>query len=149
MCVQELRWPCTARCTTRSRWPPASPSPPSSPRPGFPTPASYTTKVRLTFDFKGTVSRDGYIFKFKHLNQCFLCMRGWFSRCFKSFSIPYTIINIIFAFLKLLTNFENAYRNPRQNLLLCYWSMFSSVDLSLAAWNQCQNRRFWVFEEGC
>jgi len=44
-----------------------------------------------------------------------------------------TIINFLFASLKLLTYFENAYWNPPQNSLLCDWSMFSSADLSLAA----------------
>jgi hypothetical protein len=36
-------------------------------------------------------------------------MRCWFSRSFKSFSLPYTSITFLFASLKLLTNFENAY----------------------------------------
>jgi hypothetical protein len=31
--------------------------------------------------------------------------------------------NFIFAILKLLTNFKNAYWNPSQNFLLCDWSM--------------------------
>jgi hypothetical protein len=57
----------------------------------------------------------------------------WFSRSFKSFSLPYTIINFLFAFLKLLTNFENAYYNSPQTSLVCDWSMFSSADLSLDA----------------
>ncbi len=39
----------------------------------------------------------------KHLNQYFLCRHWWFSRSFKSFSAPYTIINFLFASLKLLT----------------------------------------------
>jgi hypothetical protein len=34
---------------------------------------------------------------------------------FKTFSLPYTIINFLFASLKFLTNFENAYWNPPQN----------------------------------
>ena len=55
------------------------------------------------------------------------------SRSFKSFSVSYIIIIFLFASLKLLTNFENAYRNPPQNFLLCDWSMFPSADLSLAA----------------
>jgi hypothetical protein len=55
------------------------------------------------------------------------------SKLFKSFSRPYTIINFIFASLKLLINFENAYRNPLHNFLLCDWPMFYSVDASLAA----------------
>ncbi len=67
------------------------------------------------------------------VNQYFLCMRCWLSMSFKSFSLPYTLINFLFASLKLLTYFENAYLNPPQNSLLCDWSMFSSADLSLAA----------------
>jgi hypothetical protein len=49
-------------------------------------------------------------------------------RPFKSFSYPHTIIYFLFAFVKLLINFENAYGNPPQNSLLCNWSMFSSAD---------------------
>ncbi len=41
---------------------------------------------------------------------------------------PYTIINFLFAFLKLLANIENAYWN---------WKHF-----------QCQNFNFRVFEAG-
>jgi hypothetical protein len=36
-----------------------------------------------------------------------------------------TIVDFLFASLKLLTNFENAYWNPPQNFLLCDRSMFS------------------------
>ncbi len=36
-------------------------------------------------------------------------MRWLFSRSFKSLSLPYQIINFLFASLKLLINFENAY----------------------------------------
>jgi hypothetical protein len=43
-----------------------------------------------------------------HFNQYFLWMRRWFSRPLKNFSLPYTLINLFFASLKLLTNFENA-----------------------------------------
>jgi hypothetical protein len=42
-------------------------------------------------------------------------------------------INFLFSSLKLLINFKNAYLNLPQNFLLCYWSMFSSADLTLAA----------------
>ncbi len=48
-----------------------------------------------------------------------------------SFSSRYT--NILFASMELFTNFENAYWNPPQNFLRCGWSMFSSVEPSLAA----------------
>ncbi len=50
-----------------------------------------------------------------------------------SLSLPYTITNFLFASLKLLTNFENAYWNPPRNSSLCDWSMFSSASLSFAA----------------
>jgi hypothetical protein len=86
-------------------------------------------------------------------------------RSFKSFSLPYTIINFLFASLKLLTNFKNAYWNPPKNFLLCNWSMCSSADLSLVAGKMreyyftesqaasckhfhCKNPRFRVFEVG-
>ncbi len=58
---------------------------------------------------------------------------------FQSFSQPSTIINFLFASLKLLTNFENAYWNPPQNSLLCDWSMFSTAYLSLAAGKMRKN----------
>ncbi len=45
----------------------------------------------------------------------------------------------LFASLKLLPNFENAYGNPPQNFLLCDWSMFSSADLSLDVRKMCEN----------
>jgi len=66
---------------------------------------------------------------------------------FKSFSLHYTIITFLFASLKLLPNFENAYGNPPQNFLLCDWSMFSSADLSLAAEKEltCHRRLLVLF----
>ncbi len=65
----------------------------------------------------------GYFFwRSDHINQFFLCMRKWFSMSFKSFPIPYTIINFLFASLRLRTNSENAHWNPPQNSLLCDWS---------------------------
>jgi hypothetical protein len=91
-------------------------------------------KLLLPLTFQGTVSRDGYFFwKFKYYSQPFLCMRCWFSRPSKSFSLPYIIIKFLFVSLKLLTNFENAYWNPPQNSLLCDRSTFPGVDPSLAA----------------
>jgi hypothetical protein len=57
---------------------------------------------------------------------------------FKSFSLPYTIINFLLDSLKLLTNFENAYWDPPKNLFFCDYSMFSSVNLSLAAGKMCK-----------
>jgi hypothetical protein len=63
----------------------------------------------LHIKLKGTVSRDGYFSertKKKYFIQYFLCLCWWFLRYYKSFSLPYIIL---FASLKLLTNFENAY----------------------------------------
>ncbi len=51
-------------------------------------------------------------------------MRWLFSRSFKSFSLSSTIINFLFASLKLLTTFEIAYWNPPQNFLLCDERMY-------------------------
>jgi hypothetical protein len=82
---------------------------------------------------KGQCHEMDIFLRSKHFNQHFLCMRWWFSRSFKSFSLPSTIINFLFASFKLHTNFQNAYWNPHQNFLICDRSMFSSADLSLAA----------------
>ncbi len=49
------------------------------------------------------------------------------------FSLLNTIFKFLFASLKLLTNFENAYWNPLHNVLLCDWSMLYSADHWLAA----------------
>jgi hypothetical protein len=44
------------------------------------------------------MSRDGYFcWRSKHINQYFLCMRWWFSRPFKIFPLPYTIINLLYS----------------------------------------------------
>jgi hypothetical protein len=80
---------------------------------------------------KGTVSRDGF-----DLNILVSTFCVWFSRSFKRFSLPYTIINILVASLKLLTN---SYRNPPQNFLLCDRLMFSGADLLLAAGKMRKN----------
>jgi hypothetical protein len=74
-----------------------------------------------------------FFWRSKH--QYFLCMRWWYSRTFKSFSLSFTTITFLFASLKLLTHFKNSYLNPTQNFLLCDWSMFSIADLSLTAGN--------------
>jgi hypothetical protein len=53
---------------------------------------------------------------------------------FQGLSKAYTIINFLFASLKSLTNFENAYYLiPSQHSLLCDWPMISIADLLLAA----------------
>jgi hypothetical protein len=81
----------------------------------------------------------------KHFNQYFMSMQWWSSRFFKSFSLPYIIVNFLIASLKVLTNVENAYWNPPQNSLLCDWSMFSTADLSLGAWKMRKN---WLVTGG-
>jgi hypothetical protein len=65
----------------------------------------------LNSDFKGTVSGDGYFFEgLNILISAFCeCADGLQGLSKASCSLPYTIINILFASLKLLTNFENAY----------------------------------------
>ncbi len=83
--------------------------------------------VQLHYSFKGTVSRDGYFFEGLNILNSTFCV------C----ALSYTIINFLFASLKLLTNFENAYCNPP--FLLWDWSMFSSADLSLAAGTMREN----------
>ncbi len=90
---------------------------------------------------------DIFLWRSKHFNQYFLFMRRWFSRSFKSI-----IINFLFASLKLLTNFENAFWNPLQNSLICDWSMMPTchwlqgkcarINLSQAAFDMnLQNQR--------
>jgi hypothetical protein len=70
----------------------------------------------LNLALKGTVSRDEYFFwRSKHFIQYFMCLRWWVSRSFKSFSLPYIIINFLFASLKLLTNFEAGCSKDFQN----------------------------------
>jgi hypothetical protein len=67
-------------------------------------------------------------FKSEHFNQYFLCMHRRMM-VFKVFQklittlYTNTIIYILTAFLKLLNDFENAYRNPPQNFLLCDCSL--------------------------
>ncbi len=83
-----------------------------------------------------------YIFwRSKHFNQYLLWMRWWFSRSFKSFSLPFTTFNffILFSSLQLHINLENAYWNPPQDSLLCDWSLLSSAELSLTAGKMCKN----------
>ncbi len=75
------------------------------------------------FNLNGQCQEMDIFWRSKHFDQYFLCIRWWFSRSFKSFSLSYTIINFLFASLKLLTYFENAYWNPPQNFLLCGWSV--------------------------
>ncbi len=60
-------------------------------------------------------------------------------KAFQKLFLTYAIINLLFASLKLLTYFENAYWNPPRNSLICDWSMFSSADLSLAAGKMQKN----------
>ncbi len=71
------------------------------------------------------------------ISTFFVCADG-FQGLSKAFHYP-TIINFLFASLKSLTNFENAYWDSPQNSLLCDWSMFCSPNLSLAAGKMCKN----------
>ncbi len=58
---------------------------------------------------RSTVSaRWIFFWRSKQFSQFFLCMRWWFLMSSKSLSPPYTFFIILFASLKLLTNFENA-----------------------------------------
>ncbi len=55
---------------------------------------------------------------FKGLNiliSTFCVCAAGFQGLSKFFLLPYTIVHFLVAFLKLLTNFENAYWNPPQN----------------------------------
>ncbi len=73
----------------------------------------YSCTLYITIVGLHAVSRDGYLFlRSKHFNQYFLFMRWWFSRSSKSFSLPYAIINFLFASLRLLTNFKKCSLKP-------------------------------------
>ncbi len=72
----------------------------------------------------------------KNFNQFTFCeFADGFQGLSKSFSLPYTIT----IFYLLLWNSWSAYWNPPHNSLLCDWSMFSSVDPTLAAGKMCEN----------
>ncbi len=86
----------------------------------------------------GTVSRDGYFLKVLNILISTFCVMMVFL-LFQSFSLPYTMINFLFASLKLLTNFENSSWNPPRNSFFCDWSMFSCADLLLAGGKICKN----------
>jgi hypothetical protein len=60
--------------------------------------------------FKGTVSRDGYFFEGLNslIGTCCMCADG-FQGLSKAFHYPINCIKFLFASLKLLINFENAY----------------------------------------
>jgi hypothetical protein len=58
-------------------------------------------------------------------------MRCWFSRSFKGFLLTYTIINFLFASLKLLINFENVH------LLSSVISRYSLVPTSQLLQEKC------------
>ncbi len=141
---------------------------------------AFITRLRFVgnvmLPFKGTVSRDGYLFwSSKHFNKYryFLCMRWWFSRSFKSFLLPYTSINFLFASLKLLIIWqiliETLLRISFSVIGRCslvptfHWlqGKCARINLSPAAFGyilhnhsqvasckhlQCQNRRCKVFE---
>jgi hypothetical protein len=66
-------------------------------------------------------------------------MRCWFSRSYESFSLPYTIINFLFAFLKLLAKFEMRTKTIIRIPFSVIDRKFSSADLSLAAGEMRKN----------
>ncbi len=76
------------------------------------------------FLLKGTVSQEEHFFwRSEHFNQNFLCMRWLFLRCFRRFSLPYTMINFICASLRLLTNYET------ETLLRIFFSLIGRCSL--------------------
>jgi hypothetical protein len=84
---------------------------------------SHPIRIRnLNLALKGTVSRDEYFcWRSKHFIQYFMCLRWWFSRSFKSFSLPY--IHVIVNFSGLLEGFSKLVSNfKRSNLTL--WVCF-------------------------
>ncbi len=94
---------------------------------------SEDTVFEISHCFKVTVSRDEYFFEgLNILISTFCVCADGFQSLSNSFSLPDTIINFLFASLKLLTNFDNAYCEvkPPQSSFLCDWSMFFSADLS-------------------
>ncbi len=76
-------------------------------------------------------------FKFKHFNQYFLGMRWRFWKSFKSFSLPYTIINFLFFKMLNETLFKISFSVigrcsvvPTSHWLQgkCAWTSLSQVD---------------------
>jgi hypothetical protein len=76
------------------------------------------------------VARDGYFFEGLNILINTLCVcDDCFQGLSKAFHCPiYTILNFLFASLKLLNNFEKILTET-----------ISSADLSLAAWKMCEN----------
>ncbi len=68
-----------------------------------------------------SVTRWIIFWKFKLFNQYFLFMRSWFPKFFKSFLLPYAIINVLFASLKLLTNIPLSGIGRCSPLSTLYW----------------------------
>ncbi len=66
--------------------------------------------------------------------------RMLFPRSFPSFLSCYININFLIASMKLLTNFENAYRNPPHNSLQCDWSKFTGLLLAVVKMRQSYKR---------
>jgi hypothetical protein len=54
-------------------------------------------------------------------------------KAFQKLFITLYYYYLFICFFEILANFENPYRNPPQNFVLCDWSMFCNADLSLAA----------------
>ncbi len=71
-------------------------------------------------------------------------MHWWFSRSFKSFSLPYTIINFSFASLKLLTNCELVFLDVPCTIISTWTRISSWAERKplFSAWGS------WVCEGG-
>ncbi len=59
--------------------------------------------------FKRSVSRDGYFLGLNILISTYFLYALMVFKVLQSFSLSYTILNLLFASLKLLPNCENAY----------------------------------------
>jgi hypothetical protein len=79
--------------------------------------------------FLGSKSYNQYLFRYVLI----------ISYVFQKLFLMLYKYKILFASMKLPTNFENAYWNPPQNSLFCDWSMVSNVNPSLAAMKIAQN----------
>jgi hypothetical protein len=87
-------------------------------------------QLRGLFQLKETASGDNYFLRSKHFNDGFQCLS-------KSFSLLYTIINFLFASLKLLTNFENAISETLLRIPFSVIGRYSSMSASHWLQDKC------------